>query len=118
MSVGVMKNKKLKLRDLDASHTLGCVCSCPGHGISLNLRKMFDSYDENHDGTVSRQEVEHALTRLELSVTYATRIFTRVDTNGDVSLDFKEFVFYVQETEQDFHKLFDLIDTDGERHPI
>jgi len=75
---------------------------------------MFDSYDENHDGTVSRQEVEHALARLELPVTYAAQIFDRVDTNGDGSLDFKEFVFYVQETEQEFRKLFDLIDTDGD----
>ena len=59
------------------------------HLTPAHLRKMFDSYDENHDGTVSREEVEHALARLELPVTYAAQIFARVDTNGDGLLDFK-----------------------------
>ena len=84
------------------------------HLTPAHLRKMFDSYDENHDGTVSREEVEHALARLELPVTYAAQIFARVDTNGDGLLDFKEFEHYVHETEEEFRKLFDLIDTDGD----
>ena len=84
------------------------------HLTPAHLRKMFDSYDENHDGTLSRQEVEHALARLELPVTYAAQIFARVDTNGDGLLDFKEFEHYVHETEEEFRKLFDLIDTDGD----
>ena len=77
------------------------------------LRHMFDQYDTNHDGTISKDEVISALRRLELPATYAAEIFLRADKNGDGVLDFAEFVNYVHETEREFRQLFDLIDVEG-----
>ena len=75
---------------------------------------MFNSYDENGDGTLSKTEVLHALSRLEMPETYASEIFARADTNGDGVLDFSEFVHYVHSTEKEFRDLFSLIDVDND----
>jgi len=60
---------------------------------SLNLAKVFDSYDSNKDGTISYDEFMDALRKYDLgfSEEQLYDFMTSVDTNKDGVIDFNEF---------------------------
>src|SRR3989338_6721167 len=76
------------------------------------LRRLFDSYDSDGSGELSKAEVAAALEDLNLPLTYVEQIFGLIDANQDGSLSFEEFQSYVAATEQELRDLFDLIDVD------
>ncbi|KAJ0040234.1 hypothetical protein Pint_28069 [Pistacia integerrima] len=58
------------------------------------MRSVFDKFDTNKDGKISRQEYKAALNLLGKGVaeTEAAKSFQFVDTDGDGFIDFKEFM--------------------------
>lgn len=56
------------------------------------LRELFDSFDENKDGHISKMEAISMLTKLKLSINSEfVEILHKMDTNGDGKITFDEF---------------------------
>jgi Ca2+-binding EF-hand superfamily protein len=83
------------------------------------LRQCFDTFDEDQNGTISQQEFQYALTKLNIFIgkDEVQDLFYEYDTNNDNNLDFDEFIKLVakldptvsQEIEiNQAFKLFDL----------
>ncbi|XP_050378129.1 calmodulin-like protein 30 [Argentina anserina] len=58
------------------------------------MRWVFDKFDTNKDGKISREEYKSALKTLDKEMTEAeiAKTFKALDSDGDGSIDWKEFV--------------------------
>ncbi|KAK2657453.1 hypothetical protein Ddye_010505 [Dipteronia dyeriana] len=94
------------------------------------MRWVFDKYDTNKDGKISKEEYKAALNLLgnkqgSIAEAVVAKSFQFVDTDGDGFIDFKEFMEMMQnnnnnmgvdggEKKTDIQSAFKLFDTDGD----
>ncbi|XP_044507503.1 calmodulin-like protein 30 [Mangifera indica] len=87
------------------------------------MRSVFDKFDTNKDGKISRQEYKAALHLLGKGVaeTEAAKSFQLVDTDGDGFIDFKEFMEMMRGTgegaswKSDIQGAFQVFDLNGDK---
>jgi Ca2+-binding EF-hand superfamily protein len=58
------------------------------------MKKIFDTFDKNGDGFITKLELKESLKNIRITVTdiEVEEIVARVDENGDGLIDFEEFV--------------------------
>ena len=60
----------------------------------INIRKLFDKFDENNDGTIDSQELKHGLLSLNLAdlpPSQVDRLVEEIDADGNGVIDLDEF---------------------------
>ncbi|KAE8695091.1 putative Multidrug resistance pump [Hibiscus syriacus] len=84
------------------------------------MKWVFDKYDTNKDGKISKEEYKSALKVLGKGEeeTNATKAFTTIDTDGDGFIDFKEFLGMMHNMGEginvnDIQSAFRVYDFDG-----
>jgi Ca2+-binding EF-hand superfamily protein/protein-L-isoaspartate O-methyltransferase len=85
------------------------------------FREVFNLFDTNNDGSLSRQEIANAMRTLGLNPTEEEleAIFIKVDADLSGTLEFPEFIEWVAASEQDvvlendLQAIFKIIDKDG-----
>jgi len=72
-----------------------------------HMSKAFRMFDENHDGRISREELEKAFRHLNLNIAkeHVEQILKDVDTNEDGHIDYEEFCAKFHE---DTHQAVDI----------
>eukprot|EP00250_Pteridium_aquilinum_P004093 c14329_g1_i1 orf=215-796(-) len=104
-----------------------------GSGAAEDLRGIFDHFDENKDGKISREELSSSLQRLGLEVASAelADMIDSVDANKDGFVNYEEFVgLYknlekggggddveeeeVDEADVELRQAFEVFDKDGD----
>ncbi|KAH7566569.1 hypothetical protein ACOSP7_023127 [Xanthoceras sorbifolium] len=87
------------------------------------MRWVFDKFDTNKDGKISREEYKAALKLLGKGTAEPNEVaksFQFVDTDGDGFIDFKEFMEMMQNNmgdgvkKTDIHSAFKMFDTNGD----
>jgi len=76
------------------------------------VKLIFNCFDEDRSGTLSREEFNHAATRfcdLQSPELFTERIFKECDENGDGSVSLKEFTNWVNRNHQDFEKFVGVL---------
>ncbi|KAK3213159.1 hypothetical protein Dsin_017865 [Dipteronia sinensis] len=72
---------------------------------TVDLKRVFATFDKNGDGFITRQELSESLKNLRLMVTEkeAEEMVVKVDANGDGLIDFDEFrILYKAMIAQDY----------------
>ncbi|KAB2057955.1 hypothetical protein ES319_A11G203000v1 [Gossypium barbadense] len=84
------------------------------------MKWLFDKFDTNKDGKISKEEYKSALKVLGKGMTGAevTKAFTAIDTDGDGFIDYKEFMEMMQNMGEginvnDIQSAFRVYDLDG-----
>merc|ERR1712182_52035 len=62
------------------------------------IRSMFNLYDKDRNGTISRTEFRQAMRRCGLGNAETDEIFREADTNGDQCMDLAEFTELMRKT--------------------
>ncbi|MEM7444358.1 MAG: EF-hand domain-containing protein [Pseudomonadota bacterium] len=75
---------------IDYPRFLALLASLQGDADS-RLRVAFELLDENHDGTLSRDELKRLICRFGLTSEELDMVFAEADENGDGLIDFDEF---------------------------
>jgi calcium-binding protein CML len=92
------------------------------HINEAEIKHVFDYFDENRDGLISKEDLEHFLGRLGITTTKEeiTLMVNSVDANGDGSVDFNEFTSLYQmitnkeEEDEDLKDAFHHFDKDDD----
>lgn len=72
-----------------------------GDRSPASMRKLFDRYDVNHDGKITKDELEKLLKDIEIGNAFTRGAWVRgiidkIDTNADKSISWDEFHTVVQ----------------------
>lgn len=67
-----------------------------GDRSPVAMRKLFDRYDVDHDGKISKQELGRLLQDIDIGNTFTRGVWVRgildkVDTNADKAISWDEF---------------------------
>jgi Ca2+-binding EF-hand superfamily protein len=81
--------------------------------MSDELRRVFDLYDKDGNGSLDREEVAGALSTLGLAHEASDEVFTRLDKNRDGVVSFDEFAEATRLIRSEVDALFSWIDADG-----
>ncbi|KAL8139619.1 hypothetical protein V2J09_005640 [Rumex salicifolius] len=88
---------------------------------ALHLRQVFDTFDENKDGLITKAELSNSLHNMGIPISDSdlTRLIERVDANGDECVDVAEFESlyrHVEASDGEGHveEAFGVFDKDGD----
>jgi calcium-dependent protein kinase len=87
--------------------------------VSANLRSVFQAFDFDASGTLSKEEFRRALAKLapELTVDDVDRLFDIVDIDKNQQISYTEFLVATMDPREvdieEFNKAFRLLDEDG-----
>lgn len=90
----------------------------------LDMRDIFESFDENGDGRITPDEFRNGLNKMKYVIEKideetAEELVARFDTNRDHTIDYREFIRYLHEEEAKYLLFFSsdgsLTDQDGQR---
>jgi len=76
------------------------------------LRQIFQAYDTDKNGYLTREEIIRALTHLHLDVDDANELFDELDENHENKITWEVFKKHAKEVEGELRELFDAIDTE------
>jgi len=76
------------------------------------LRQIFQAYDTDKNGFLTREEIIRALTHLHLDVDDANELFDELDENHENKITWEVFKKHAKEVEGELRELFDAIDTE------
>jgi calcium-binding protein CML len=119
---GISRKPSLKPAQMSISKERQISSMSKGNNFQANVEEMrwvFNKYDTNKDGKISREEYKSALKVLDkgISETEVAKAFQMIDSDGDGFIDFKEFMeMYnmgggVKAT--DIQSAFQVFDLDG-----
>ena len=79
------------------SSSVGQMAEVPSNEKRRRIQEVFESMDQNHDGSISSRELKHAIRRLGVRVSndQVRKLMRKLDTNGDGVLDIGEFVHFL-----------------------
>ena len=75
-----------------------------------HLKELFNKYDLDGNGAISKDELRLALKDARLPSYHADEIFDIADANKDGEIDFGEFSSYVKSKEETLRRTFDKFD--------
>ncbi|CAG5119317.1 unnamed protein product [Candidula unifasciata] len=84
------------------------------------IKDLFDLFDQDHNGVVTKDEILRTFTSLRLPITeqHAEKLIKEFDRNGDDELEFMEFVSlirkYLSDTDYPTQGMFKYFDRDGD----
>lgn len=78
-----------------------------------NIRKLFESYDLDHSGTLDHEEMLAALNELHLPRYLAERAWHLCDRAHVGSVTLEQFTEFIHHQEEQIEVVFDEIDADG-----
>lgn len=97
---------------------------CPPERMdATELKRVFELFDKNGDGTISKEELTHSLKNMGIPIpdSELTQMIEKIDVNGDMCIDFDEFgelyrsiMDNKDEEEEDMKEAFNVFDQNGD----
>ena len=84
------------MNSLGAFEKVPCKYDKSSEADRARLRKVFDMYDRNKDGSIDLEEVREALAPLAVADGAVLRVLKRLDKDGDNKISFDEFEAHLQ----------------------
>ena len=81
-------------------------------GNDAELRQIFNAYDTDKNGFLTREEIVRALTHMHLDVDDANQLFDELDEKHENKITWDVFRKHAKEVEGELRELFDAIDTE------
>lgn len=92
------------------------------HSKRSALIKLLQQYDEDGDGCIDANELQHVFLMMNIPLTPAETtilIETQFDKDGDGAVDYNEFIDRLKESnDADWEKLFDVFETEFKRQKL
>ncbi|KAM0940658.1 putative EF-hand domain-containing protein [Dioscorea sansibarensis] len=88
----------------------------------MELRRVFQMFDRNGDGRITKQELSHSLCRLGIDIPdpELAAMIDKIDINGDGCVDVDEFgalyqtIMDERDEEEDMREAFNVFDQNGD----